>query len=440
MKALQRTSLRTTDSSSASRGPAIFHRRLIQAAAVLCLYLGCAVSTLRAQPSVTITIVPPEVVAAGAAWRLLGETDWRASGIAYTNVPLGSHFLEFKPVEGWETPTLAWPLQVNTTTVAQFMSVGYGEIPVNPISVTETEGGFVEEIAWSPYSSFHSTQPPGFIATPSWQNAEWEQALKGTSGSAGMPRDNSGWRVQLRAMAFPGYQFVGWSGDVTGTRNPLRFIITGPRRIQAHFARASGPPKATYLVDYCYSPGIATIHGQFNYRIGQRLVSLEWRPKLPPGWKLVGVSGLGGPQLQGTDISFRALKGQNPLQFNLNVEVPADETGFREIGGEVEYVLVDPDQAHTETIWPLAIEVRPSPAARLAVDLSSDPPRLTVHGAVGKTYTLEQTPKLWPGGSADQLWAFMGDLTLTNSTQIFVDPYPTAVGGNIFYRATLMEE
>jgi len=85
--------------------------------------------------------------------------------------------------------------------------------------------------------------------------------------------------------------------------------------------------------------------------------------------------------------------------------------------------------------------VGPSTAARLdlALDSAAGHPRLRVEGVVGKTYSIEQTIALWPPSGPPQLWAFLGDTTLTNTSEIFADPFPLTTVGGIYYRASIVE-
>ncbi|UCE49927.1 MAG: S8 family serine peptidase [Phycisphaerales bacterium] len=51
--------------------------------------------------SLTVTINPQAARDAGARWRRVGTTTWRESGSTETNVPTGSHTVEFKSIWGW---------------------------------------------------------------------------------------------------------------------------------------------------------------------------------------------------------------------------------------------------------------------------------------------------------------------------------------------------
>ena len=53
--------------------------------------------------SLTVAISPPEVVAAGARWRIDGG-EWVNSGATLSSVQEGAHFLEFEAVAGWGAP------------------------------------------------------------------------------------------------------------------------------------------------------------------------------------------------------------------------------------------------------------------------------------------------------------------------------------------------
>lgn len=387
-----------------------------------------------APPTLTVQLRPPEALAAGAAWRVLGESDWRASGIAYTDLPPGAYFLEFKPLAGWQTPEQERPVWLGESGhIILFPS--YARLPLHPIVVTATPGGYVLEQAWTPMG-FDAVRSPYSLSS---ENAEWEAVRRRTPRPVTMPRENAGWRVRLWALAFPGQEFVGWSGDAAGTRNPLTFVVQGPRRIQAHFARPQTEIAATLQAGRVDSPGRARFHAQFGYPVGEPLRRLEWRPSLPAGWKLVGALGLGGPEVQDSAIIFRGPLAHNPIQFNLVVEIPAGEEGRRSVTGEVKYSIGSDGQSGTRPVNGPSVVVQPSAAARLELDLATGQPRLRVRGMVGKTYTFEQTPAMFLLGEPRQLWAFMGDLTLTNNAQEFVDPFGLLKSGSIFYRATIVE-
>ena len=52
-----------------------------------------------------VTISPSGAVSAGAQWRRTGTSSWRNSGSTDTNIPTGSHTVEFKTISGWDKPS-----------------------------------------------------------------------------------------------------------------------------------------------------------------------------------------------------------------------------------------------------------------------------------------------------------------------------------------------
>ena len=54
---------------------------------------------------------------------------------------------------------------------------------------------------------------------------------------------NQGQTVSVRAIPNPGYEFIGWSGDASGTSNPLSIRIESNISVTAQFTRIK------YLLD-----------------------------------------------------------------------------------------------------------------------------------------------------------------------------------------------
>ncbi len=54
--------------------------------------------------SIRVTILPSEAAQAGAGWRLVGESVWRAGGDMETDLQAGAYTVEFKDVGGWRSP------------------------------------------------------------------------------------------------------------------------------------------------------------------------------------------------------------------------------------------------------------------------------------------------------------------------------------------------
>jgi len=54
--------------------------------------------------SIRVSIVPEEVVSAGAQWRVADESSWRNSGTIKSDVQFATYTIEFKDIVGWITP------------------------------------------------------------------------------------------------------------------------------------------------------------------------------------------------------------------------------------------------------------------------------------------------------------------------------------------------
>jgi uncharacterized repeat protein (TIGR02543 family) len=86
------------------------------------------------------------------------------------------------------------------------------------------------------------------------------QAVNGTinlSPTGGSYR--SGATVQATAIPVPGYQFIGWSGALSGTVNPTSVLMDGDKSITANFA-VTGPSPTEYRVN-CGGPEYIALDG-----------------------------------------------------------------------------------------------------------------------------------------------------------------------------------
>lgn len=54
--------------------------------------------------SLRVILNPKPACSAGAAWRLVGSSEWRTDGYIETGLPAGDYLIEFKPIEDWLTP------------------------------------------------------------------------------------------------------------------------------------------------------------------------------------------------------------------------------------------------------------------------------------------------------------------------------------------------
>ncbi len=80
--------------------PAVQLRALIFAALLTCTATSISLADAG---SLTVTITPPEAVAAGAKWRV-GTGPWRSSGETEQIVAVGFQIVTFKHITGWTAP------------------------------------------------------------------------------------------------------------------------------------------------------------------------------------------------------------------------------------------------------------------------------------------------------------------------------------------------
>ena len=104
-------------------------------------------------------------------------------------------------------------------------------------------------------------------------------------------------------------------------------------------AGAGGGPTITQQTAASYSAGkTLTVTNSFTYT-GQ-LLSLLWRPKLPAGWTLGSATTTSGTvESAFGEIVWLGATPASPVTMQYVVQVPAGESGNRQIQGEVEYQL-----------------------------------------------------------------------------------------------------
>jgi len=96
------------------------------------------------------------------------------------------------------------------------------------------------------------------------------RVIRGGAFQAPCPCGFLAWRIQS-ATADPGYLFSEWTGDATGTANPLMALLDTNKTINAAFVPASRDPDGDGLTNYqenvtCHSnPNVADTDGEgFN--------------------------------------------------------------------------------------------------------------------------------------------------------------------------------
>ena len=155
--------------------------------------------------SLVVNLSPAGAVSAGAQWQVDG-TGYNSSGQVVGYLTTGSHTVSFKTISGYATPAnQIVTINANAQTTA---SGTYSVIAPSTYTLTLNQGGSLGYINPSPVGAWN--------------------------GSAYVYSVNS--VVQLTASANIGYHFTGWSGDMSGTANPVTITMNGNKTIGANFA------------------------------------------------------------------------------------------------------------------------------------------------------------------------------------------------------------
>ena len=77
-----------------------------------------------------------------------------------------------------------------------------------------------------------------------------------TIPSPGTHRYRSGETVQVKAIADDNYEFSGWSGDVSGTTNPVEITMDSARSIKAAFEKAAVKKKGCFIATAAYGTSL----------------------------------------------------------------------------------------------------------------------------------------------------------------------------------------
>ena len=130
--------------------------------------------------ALSLTIKPPEAVAAGAQWRRVGSTAWLDSGASESGIPTGIQTVEFKPVADWSAPSPQGVAISNNRTTTKSMSYvrHTGSLRVSLTgNITDQFAGAqwrrIGETAWRDANTVESGVPTGsyeveFKEIPDW--------------------------------------------------------------------------------------------------------------------------------------------------------------------------------------------------------------------------------------------------------------------------------
>ena len=167
--------------------------------------------------ALTVTLQPQGAISAGAQWQVDGG-NYRNSGDTTTGLTPGTHTVSCKTVPGYSAPS-AHSVTI-TAGVTTSDSATYDPITASTYRLILNNGGNMGYIVNAPSGS--------------WNGAAYVYDV----GSV----------VQLTANAMPGFHFVGWGGDLSGTMNPTSITMTGDRAVTANFA-VGDPNMGTIIVN-----------------------------------------------------------------------------------------------------------------------------------------------------------------------------------------------
>ena len=91
----------------------------------------------------------------------------------------------------------------------------------------------------------HSLASPGAVRRPATQTFTLTTNVSGSGRVTRNPNAASyaaGTVVTLTATPAPGFQFSGWSGDLTGSANPATITMSANRTVTATFTPVTGGP------------------------------------------------------------------------------------------------------------------------------------------------------------------------------------------------------
>jgi hypothetical protein len=96
-----------------------------------------------------------------------------------------------------------------------------------------------------------------------------------------------GEEVVITAVADPGWSFVGWSGDIVSTENPLLLTVMGDYTLTANFEQ-DPPPTYLLTVTVVGAGGVMKDPDQSEYQQGEQVILTA---VADPGWVFTGWSG-----------------------------------------------------------------------------------------------------------------------------------------------------
>ncbi len=268
------------------------------------------------------------VVTALRYFKRAGATGTRTGSLwTSTGTLLGREVFAGETASGWQEVALTTPVPVlagTTYVVSYFSSSGDYVSTLQGLQTTVGTGlvhGLADGIDGGNglflYTGTPSLPTQSFQASNYWADVVFDRRHTLTATSAGngsvarVPDLRSyahGTSVDVTATAAPGHVFAGWSGDATGTDNPLSLTMDASKNVVASFAPV--PPSYTLSVQTVGSGSVATAPDLPSYGQGT-IVQLTATPA--PGFVFTGWSG-------------NAAGATNPLLVTMNADTSITAT------------------------------------------------------------------------------------------------------------------
>lgn len=171
--------------------------------------------------SLAVNLAPSGAVSAGAQWRVDTGSYFNSGDVA-TSLSPGSHTVSFKAVSGYNTPAsqnvdILANQQTSTTGTYSVITPSTYTLTIN---YNPTQGGASPSPLVPQTSSTYGSYSFGYTANAT---------------------------TLVQASASTGYHFAGWSGDASGSANPITVTMSGNRNITANFAPGD-PNLGTFTV------------------------------------------------------------------------------------------------------------------------------------------------------------------------------------------------
>lgn len=213
----------------------------------------------------TVSLQPAGAVSAGAQWQVDGGS-YRNSGDTASGLAPGSHSVSFKAVSGYTTPG------------GHSVSISSG--------ANTTDSGTYTVVTPSTYTLTLNYNPAQGGASPSPLVPETSHTY-GSYSFGYAP----GSVTLVQASASSGYHFTGWSGDASGTGNPITVTMNGNKNITANFALGDpslGTLTVTIVPPEAAAAGVTWGFNESDFRTSG--TSLQYWP----GTYLIYVNGTSG--------------------------------------------------------------------------------------------------------------------------------------------------